>query len=83
MKKRKKGQVTLDFALALICILILFFASAVLFFWVNGQLVKRQQYYESQPDYGRVKAAGINETKEIQVNEEALPKLDFFKGAYE
>lgn len=73
------GQVTLEFAFGIVGVILLFWAAAEIFFYVNNRLVTRQQYYESSKDYGRVKAAVHDGNQEVQVNEEELPGLDFFK----
>jgi uncharacterized protein (UPF0333 family) len=80
VRDKKNAQVTLEFALAIIGVVILFFTAATIFFYVNNRLVTRQQYYESSKNYGRIKAAGTSQNSELQVDEKALPTtLDFFK----
>jgi len=76
MKKAHAGQVTLELALAIICVIILFWASAKFFFWINKSMVTREQNYESSPTDGRAKA-GTWGNKEIQVNEKPL-RLNFW-----
>ncbi len=78
----KKAQVTLEFAFAIVGVVLLFWAAAEIFFYVNNRLVTRQQYYESNVDYGRKEAANPDLNQEIQVNEEELPQLDFFKDMH-
>ena len=77
---KRNAQVFLEFAFAIAGVVILFWAAAEIFFYVNLRLVKRQECYESDKNYGRLKAAQYNTNKEIQVNETTLGwSLDFFK----
>jgi len=79
-KNKKSAQVTLEFAFAIVGVILLFWAAAQIFFYVNNRLVTRQQYYESDKDYGRKQAADPSVSKEVQVDEKKLPELDFFKN---
>jgi hypothetical protein len=74
------AQVTLEFALAFVIVVILFWAIAQLFFYFNSQMVLREQYYESHPSYGRKKAGNHDVNREVQVDEQELPGLNFWEG---
>lgn len=63
--KRAEAQVSLEMAVTIIIVLILFLGSIRLFFWVNERLVLRQEAYDS--------AVGFN--AERQVNEARLKNL--------
>ena len=72
MKLEKAGaQASLEMAIAIACILILFLASIRLFFWLNQRLVLRQEAYENT----RVSATDENRTTQLYVNESGMPKL--------
>ncbi len=57
----RSGQASLELAMAIILLLILFAAVLKIFVWVNATLVNRQFDYE-QGAYGRVAAGGYNAT---------------------
>lgn len=74
--ERKRAQVSLEIATALICIFILLLASVKLCAWLVGRMVVRQEDFEST----RVNA-GI-ENIEVPVNETNTARyqnLDFFR----
>ena len=77
---RKYSQVTLELAFAMSVVVILFWATAQVFLYVNNRLIARQQYYESEPSFGREEAGKYGVDNEIQVDENHLPGLDFFQG---
>jgi len=77
---KRKAQVTLEMAIALIGVLILLFGTFNLFIWVNKRLVLRQRDYEGNITTGRVAAGSSNSAAEIQVNESGYSKLDIFKS---
>ncbi len=74
------GQVTLEFAFAMVIVLLLFWAAVAIFLYVNNRLVIRQQYYESSPECGREIAADTATNWTVEVNEDELANLDFFKN---
>ena len=78
-KRIKDSQVTLELAFTLSLIVLLFWAAAQSFLYVNNRLIIRQQYYESSEDMGRQIAADVDTEDEIQVRERDLPELDFFR----
>jgi len=77
-KTRKYAQVTLELALAMSMVVLLFWATAQVFLYVNNRLVARQQYYESSPGGGRGVAGAHDVDDEVQVDETILPEVDFF-----
>ena len=64
---KNKGQVTLELALAIVMVMLLFWAAGMVFLWINSQLFIRQRSYESTRTTGGV------------IDEDTLPHLDFFK----
>ena len=66
----RRGQASLELAVALVCSLILLFGCVKVFVWLTTRLVTRQQQYE----HTRVRAA----KSEVLVpwQEENLPPLD-------
>lgn len=74
----KKGQVTLEIALALTCIFLLLLGSMKIFLWANNRFIIRQEDYESDPTKGRVAAGSSGSGAEVIVDESAYPKLDIF-----
>ena len=79
---RKYSQVTLELAFAMSLVVILFWATAQVFLYVNNRLIARQQYYESSSISGRATAGYYEADEEIQVDETDLPVLDFFRAFY-
>lgn len=75
----KRAQVTLELALSICMAVILFLASAAIFLYLTERMVRRQQAYESSSSaYGRVQGAYVHADDVVQVDENALPGLDFF-----
>ena len=70
---KRKAQVSLEIALALIGVFILLFGTMNVFIWVNKRLVQRQKDYE----HTRISAG--NAAQEVPVNESGYPKLNIFK----
>jgi uncharacterized protein (UPF0333 family) len=56
--KKDEAQVSLEMAVAIVVVLIIFLGSIRLFLWVNSRLVLRQEAYESSTS-----AAQINEAR--------------------
>jgi uncharacterized protein (UPF0333 family) len=56
--KKDEAQVSLEMAVAIVVVLIIFLWSIRLFLWVNSRLVLRQEAYESSTN-----AAQINEAR--------------------
>jgi len=69
--KKASAQASLEMAISITCVLILFLASIRLFFWFNQALVLRQEGYENT----RVSAAAANRTTPLYVYDAAIPKL--------
>jgi hypothetical protein len=67
----RKGQATIELVLALICVWFLLFGSFMVFFWLNERLVLRQEAYETDATYGRVKAGSASGY--VPIKEEARP----------
>lgn len=65
-----KGQVILEMTAALIVLFVLVVGAFRLFRWVNNRMVLRQEEY----DKTRIEAG--SGTKEVLVDESALPELD-------
>jgi uncharacterized protein (UPF0333 family) len=75
----KRGQVTLELAFGFALAIILFYASVTLFLYLNNRMVERQQEYErGAKGRGRVAGTASSASADIQVDEAALPSLDFF-----
>ncbi len=60
-----KAQASLELAVAVILLLILFVAALRIFFWANRTVVNRQTEYEYDPDFGRVASGEYNRTNTI------------------
>lgn len=73
---RKKAQVALELATAMVGIILLLYGAVAIFMWANNRLIVRQEDYEGSSDYGRVKAAGEEVSEEVQVDESEYPELD-------
>jgi ATP/ADP translocase len=76
MKRYKnRAQTTVELALAMIGVVILFLGCINTFVWLNRVMAARQKLY----DESRAKAASVPSSKtpdERQVNESWLPKLN-------
>ena len=73
----RRGQVSLEVGFALAAAFILLIGATVIFAWLNGRLVYREERYEGHPDQGRM-AAGLTDDTVIP-NEEELPWLDIWQ----
>jgi len=65
-----RGQVTIELTVALIILFTLVMGTFRFFLWVNKRMVLRQEAYDSS----RIDAG--SGTKEVLVDESALPELD-------
>jgi hypothetical protein len=64
--------------LAIVCIFILLLGSLKIFLWVNQRLVLRQEDYESNSEYGRVKAGSSSGEVGLRESSSPYPKLNIF-----
>lgn len=64
----KKAQSSLELAVSLVCVFVLFLGILKVFVWINSRMVMRQQAYDNS-------RAGANTTA---VDESNYPKLDIF-----
>ncbi len=72
LKTLKKGQSSLEMAIAFVAVFILLLGSARIFVWLNQRMVTRQEAYEQT----RIAAASNQPGR--AVDESALPALDIF-----
>jgi hypothetical protein len=72
----RKGQVSLEMAVALISVFILLLGTLNLFIWLNKRFILRQRDYEYNPERGRVAAGNTTNAAEIQVNETGYLRLN-------
>ena len=61
----KKAQATLELAMAIFCVVLIFWACTKVFLWINECVVKRQYLYEQT----RNDAGSASNKTPIQVNE--------------
>lgn len=69
----KKAQATLELAMAIVCIFLLFWACTKVFLWINNCMVKRQYLYEQS----RNNAGSAGNANPIQVDD-SWWNLQFF-----
>ena len=66
----RKAQASVEMAVAIVSVLILFLGTILLFFWINQRLLLRQQAYED------TRESATNITREMQVDESLFPELE-------
>ncbi len=74
-RDKNRAQVTMELALAMIGVVVLFLGCINTFIWLNRVMAARQKLY----DDSRAKAASVPISAtpvEMQVDEDWLPKLD-------
>jgi hypothetical protein len=85
IRRTSRGQSSLEMSAALILVLILLVGAVKLFLWLNASLVYRQSDYEkSRVAAGSTPLTGVSltsqsDTKGVEVDESAYPKLDIFR----
>ena len=72
--KMRKAQASVEMAVAIVSVLILFLGAILLFFWLNQRLLLRQQAYED------TRESATNTTSEVQVDEASFPTLNLLVG---
>lgn len=72
----RKGQVSLELAVALAATFVLLFGVLIIFGWLNTRMVVRQERYEGHPTEGRVEAGQVS--GEVIPDEGSLAPLDIF-----
>ena len=72
---KRKAQVSLELAMAMIGVAILLLGCINTFVWLNKVMVVRQNYYEKSRDDAASVTPGPS-PDEIQVDEDWLPRLD-------
>jgi len=70
----RKAQASVEMAVAIVSVLILFLGTILLFFWINQRLLLRQQAYED------TRESATNTTSEVQVDEASFPQLRLLVG---
>lgn len=78
---KRKAQVSLELALAMFGVVLLFLGCINTFIWLNKVMAIRQEYY----DNSRKQAASVTPRatpQEVQVDEDWLPRLRMLKTVH-